>query len=691
MRPKGRGPPDPGPGEKKHGKRVKEEGELSQTHPQTKGDARPSPGQGGEDGLCCPGPGRSPSEPEKGGSEAAREEGHQAGHRLGHGPSPPAFGMCRPPMGEMPHWCLECGKNFGRKAELEKHQLNHAGPCSYICGDCGRSFLDHVALVAGQGACGAGSSFHPPGCRRRVSPFSASETVVQRKERKELSLQEKVHVLEVLEGPKVSQSELAKRFGVSQPQICRIIKNKERILAEWCKNAHPGRKRKLEDKRPAGNAALWQWFQRRCASTDEDGVLAREAAGRLSEGRNWPEAVDPGWGWPSGFKARQAQVAAAERFPVGKENGEPAGEESWEKAVFPGMLSTYEPRNIYACGEVGLLFRATPEEVAEGSRQDQLTVLLCSNMDASDKRDVLLVGKARRPPGFPGGQGQGSAPAAYEASPKAWMTAPIFTEWLRTFNEEMRRQGRHVALCLVPCAAHPAAELSNVRMVFLPPRPSRPHPLEQEVAQSFKCHYRRRLLVRRLAGFHAEASRPTSSLSEPLSLWDAMHLVVQAWSEVCPQAIRSGFQAAGFSTSPPFPAPPAAVIQALGFRSQEQFQQFVQVDDGLECFGNQEDATGIQGGPQGSEIAHGTAEEAVEEEEEEEEEEEATTMAESLPLPPCPTRAEVTESLAKLRRYLECHSVPSATFQAFYKLEDVVHEMLLASRQASGAEALVKE
>uniref|UniRef100_A0ABM5GMB0 Tigger transposable element-derived protein 3 isoform X1 n=2 Tax=Pogona vitticeps TaxID=103695 RepID=A0ABM5GMB0_9SAUR len=686
MRPKGRGPADASPGEKKRGKRVKEEEELLQMNPQGKDDVRASPGKGGEDGLHSPGSGWKPSEAEKGDGETAgeeEEEEQQMDHRSGQGPSAPTFGMCRAPVGEMPHWCLECGKNFGQKAELEKHQLHHAGPCSYICGDCGRSFLEHVALVAGQGRCTAGNAFHAAGCRRRIPPFASSETVVPRKERKELSLQEKVRVLEMLEGPKVSQSELAKRFGVSQPQICRIIKNKERILAEWCKNANPGRKRKLEDKGPPGDAALLQWFQRSCVSTE--GMLVQDTAGHPSEGRERPEG-DPGRGRPSSFKAKPMRVGW-ERHSAGKESGEPVGEEPWESTLLPGVMSKYEPPNIYTCGEVGLLFRATPGDLAQERREDQLTVLICSNMDASDKREVLVVGKTPKPFGFPRTGGQESPPAAYKASPKAWMTATIFTEWLWTFNAEMQRQGRSVALCLVPCAAHPPTELSNVRMVFLPLRPSRHHPLEQGVIQSFKCHYRRRMLVRLLAGVKGKASsRLTSKLSEHLSLWDALHLVVQAWSEVCPQTITSCFHAAGFSLTPPFPTPPAELVQALGFQSQEQFQQFALVDDGLACFGDHDGARMAKKGPWASERICTTAKE-----EEEEEKGETVAKAEGLPLPPCPTQAEVTESLAKLRRYLEWHSVPLATFQAFYNLEDVVHEMLLASRPASRAEGLNQE
>ncbi|XP_060103917.1 tigger transposable element-derived protein 3-like [Heteronotia binoei] len=602
-------------------------------------------------GLRRPGLGKKLLEP-----EAASEEGLLMELRVGSGLSPPALGACSPPVGEMPHWCLQCGKNFGQKADLEKHQVNHTGQCSYICSDCGRSFTKHLALSTCQGACPGGSSFSHAGCRRKSLPPPSSEIVAHRKERKELSLQEKVRVLEVLEGPKVSQSELAKRFGVSQPQICRIIKNKERILAEWCKNGNPGRKRKLEQKGTASEAALLQWFERSCAaSLSTNGTQLQNKARALSETLEKPELL----GWLAGFQSRQK--AAPE-------------EERWENAVPPSLLSQYNPSDIYACGETGLLFRATPEGLLMEPRQDardRLTILLCTNLDGSDKRDPLIIGKGPKPFGF-----WGVGAETYRAHRKAWMTATIFSEWLQRFNEDMKCKQKSVALFLVPCAAHPSLELSNVKMVFLPRQPSRLRPLEQGIIQNFKGHYRRRMLTRLIASLDSKAYSSPNTLSEQLTLLDAVHMIFQAWSEVCPQTVTNSFRAAGFSTSPRIPAPPGDVVRALGFLNQEQFERFVLVDEGLECFGEQDSAERVGRDQRRENPISGTPEE---------EEEEA------LALLLCPSKAEVLESLAKLRRYFECQSASPGAFQTFYKLEDVVHGMSLADMQASRARALNKE
>ncbi|XP_062978547.1 tigger transposable element-derived protein 3-like [Elgaria multicarinata webbii] len=662
-------------GEDRQPKSVKEEVGLEMRPKKQEPPPNSLPGKGRENGLRQAERGQNRLEPQQPEPGTANGEELPVDPRGGAGSGALAFGTCRPQLGELPHWCLECGKNFGQKAELEKHQLNHAGPCSYICRDCGRSFVEHVAFATRQGGCtAAGSSFSPAGCRRRTLPLS-SETVVQRKERKELSLQEKVRVLEMLEGPKVSQSELAKRFGVSQPQICRIIKNKERILAEWCKNANPGRKRKLEEKAAAGDAALLQWFERSYASSaPANGMHLPDTAQRLSETLGKPE-LEASMGWLSGFSARHK--VALERPLAEKRNGEPPEVACWENTVLPYVLSKYDPPDVYACGEAAILFRATPEDPALEKREegrDQLTVLLCVNMDASDQRDALIVGKTPRPFGFQGANAPAFPPVAYRANGKAWMTAAIFTEWLQKFNDDMKRRRRSVVLFLVQCGAHPYVEFSNVKMFFMPPGSSRIHPLEQGVIQNFKCNYRRRMLIRLLVALDSKASAPTSRLSKHLALLDAIHMIVQAWSEICPQTVKNGFQAAGFGSNSRILTPPADVVHALGFKTQEQFERFVLVDEGLECFGDQDGAETVKDVQPGQEPTCATAEDEL--------------KREDLALPPCPSKAEVMESLAKLRSYFECHSVPSTVFQTFYKLEDMVHGMSLADMQGLRIKAL---
>nr|XP_060638709.1 tigger transposable element-derived protein 3-like [Anolis sagrei ordinatus] len=601
-------------------------------------ELRPKTGKGRGNGLLR----QSPS---------VGDGAQRTGCKVGAGPrGPPSFGICRIPAAEeVPHWCLECGRNFGQRAEMEKHASHHhAGRHSYICGDCGRSFVDRASHT---GRAPGPSPLHHSGCRRRVLP---SEGAVPRKERKELSLQEKVRVLEMLEGPKVSQSELAKRFGVSQPQICRIIKNKERILAEWGKNGDPGRKRKMEERLPQCSDGATQWF-----GVSINGLRLQEKARRLSDavGRLPLSWANGSKAKPKAHRKQDTEATEEQHWEnAEKQNSEPAEDRSWKNTVLPDILRKYDPSEIYACAEVTLFLRATPRKE---DAKDRLTVLLCANMDSSDKRDPLIVGKGCPAFGVP----QELPPATYRAEGQARMTAALFAEWLWAFNEEAKAGQRHLALLVTPCAAHPVVDLSNVKMVFVPRHEN--HPLELGTSRAFRCHYRRRMLTRLVVALGGR----TSGSKGHMALSDAIHLSIQAWSEVGPETIRGGFLAAGFVPNPDiFPTPSTEVVQALGFKSQEQFKQFISVDEGLGCFGD-------EGGMEGQGLR-------AEEEEEEEEEK----MDESALLP-CPSQAEVVESLAKLRRCFECHSASPEMFQAFYKLEDAVHGMFLSQMHTHSAEA----
>ncbi|KAM6209287.1 tigger transposable element-derived protein 3-like [Sarcoramphus papa] len=536
---------------------------------------------------------------------------------------PPAFESrrCRP--GEPPLECAECGRGFGQKPDLVRHRLVHGGERAYACGRCGRGFTEPAGLGA------AGSSCRPAPCTGRSPGTAEAGTAAPRKERKELSLTEKVRVLEMLEGPKVSQSELAKRFGVSQPQICRIIKNKERILSEWHRNGDPERKRKREGKDAALEAALLRWVEgARAADLPVSSPLLQLKAKHLAEALGRPDP-EPSGGWLARFEARHNLTF--KKPPAEKGDAEQPTAEHWAGAVLPGLLRSYAPSEIYACGETGVLLPASSSGKGE-SAGDRLTLLLCANADGSEKAPLRAVGESPRPRCLRG-INLGQMPWSYRAGSLASVTAPLFAEWLREFNEGMRRQGKSVLLLLTKHEAHPYLQLSNVRMVFVPPATALAQPLDRGIASDLKGHYRRRLL----------RWLPTERGTGQPTLLDALHMLAQAWGHVHPGLIASCFRAAGFSPDAEAPAP------APGPLNQEQLERRALMDEEPERNGEPAEADGDEGTAEGEDVGEPAA------------------------VQPCPSEREVWESLATLRRYLECRATSPDLFQAFYELEDAVH------------------
>ncbi|NXT03126.1 TIGD3 protein, partial [Jacana jacana] len=272
----------------------------------------------------------------------------------------------------------------------------------------------------------------------------------------------------------------------------------------------------------------------------------------------------------------------------------------------------YAPPEIYVCGEMGVLLPA-------GSPGERLSLLLCANADGSEKVPLRAVGESPRPRCLQG-VNLGQMPWSYRAGGgTAGVTAPLFAEWLREFNEGMRRQGKSVLLLLAKQEAHPYLQLSNVRMVFLPPAAA----LDRGIANDLQGHYRRRCL--RWPPAERGTGQPT--------LLDALHMLAQAWGDVSPGLIASCFCAAGFSPDAGTEAPTLTPASAL--LSPEELGH-----DG-------EPADGDKGTSEGEDVGE--------------------------PVQPCPSEREVWGSLATLRRYLECRATSPDLFQAFYELEDAVH------------------
>ncbi|XP_051466970.1 tigger transposable element-derived protein 3-like isoform X2 [Apus apus] len=517
-------------------------------------------------------------------------------------------GFVAPPPGrEPPLECGECGRGAGQRPDLVRHRRAQGGERAPGCGRCGGGTAGPVGLGA------TGSPRRRPGTAEGPGPL--------RKERKELSLMEKVRVLEMLEGPKVSQSELAKRFGVSQPQICRIIKNRERILSEWHRSGDPDRKRKRDGKDAAPEAALLRWVEgSRAARLPRSGPLPPPEAPHLARALGRP---DPGAssGWLARFGARRNLPFKGPRPEEG--DAEQPTAEHWAGAVLPGLLRSYAPAQIYACGESGVLLPG-----------ERLTLLLCANADGSEKVPLRAVGESARPRCLRGVHLE-QMPWSYRAGSRAGLTAPLFTEWLRELNEGMRRRGKSVLLLLAKHEAHPYLQLSNVRMVFIPPAASSAQPLDHGIASDLKGHYRCRLL--RWLSVERGVEQPT--------LLDVLHMLAQAWGDVRPGLISSCFRAAGLSPDASSDAP------VPGLLSREQ-----PMDGELEHSGEPVDGDA------------GTAE--------------GEDGAEPPAAPPCPSQREVWGSLATLRRYLECRATSPDLFQAFYELEDVVHMVTAGAGKA---------
>ncbi|XP_004713732.1 tigger transposable element-derived protein 3 [Echinops telfairi] len=453
-----------------------------------------------------------------------------------------------------------------------------------------------------------------------------------------LSLAEKIQVLELLDESKMSQSEVARRFQVSQPQISRICKNKEKLLADWCSGtANRERKRKRESKYSDIDEALLCWYHiARARAWDVTGPMLLHKAKELADlmGQDFVPSI----GWLVRWKRRNNVGLGARHAPSSPLAPEPPPPPP------PLSLKDFAPEDVFGCADVPLFYRAVP---GRGGACDQVRVLLCANSRGTEKRRLLVGGRQATPRCFFGVSSE-ALPASYHPE----LGIP-WVEWLAQFDRDMGRQGRRVALLLASGAVEEWASLPglcHVRLLRLAAT-STPPSLPSSVVRAFKAHYRRRLLGKLTAVQSQRGS--TISLAEAglgITVLDALHLAAAAWAKVSPQLILSSFIQEGLAPGkmPTSRDRNAALPPAPRGLSLEEFSRFVDLE------GEEEPSPGPCKQETGSEDGEGRLEDGVG----------------SLP-----TKTDALRALGTLRRWLEAHGAPVGIFQKFYACEEEVERL----------------
>ncbi|XP_072140427.1 tigger transposable element-derived protein 6-like [Dermacentor andersoni] len=257
----------------------------------------------------------------------------------------------------------------------------------------------------------------------------------------------------------------------------------------------------------------------------------------------------PGNGWLHRFKLRHGIIFKT----INGESASVSDEDinTWMSKNL-ARVSSYAERDVYNADETALFYQMLPgkthamkgDKCAGGKHSKvRITVLLCTNMDGSDRCLPFVIGKSKRPRCF-----RTYVPVRYRHNSKSWMTCELFAEWLIDFDSSMAKKGRKVLLILDNCTAHHVqAVLTAVELLFLPPNvTSKAQPLDMGVIRSFKAAYRRRVVQRMLIA----VDRPAANVPLQVSLYSAIKMIKAAWMEVTPECIRNCFRKAGFADAP---------------------------------------------------------------------------------------------------------------------------------------------
>jgi hypothetical protein len=190
-----------------------------------------------------------------------------------------------------------------------------------------------------------------------------------------------------------------------------------------------------------------------------------------------------------------------------------------------------------------------------GKKQNKfrITVTFAVNADSSERMPVFYIGKSKKPRAF-----KKKTPASmgfyYRNNKKAWMTSVLFEEWVKMFDQKMKREGRKVCLTLDNFAGHAIAyQPTNVILEFFEPNMTLfVQPLDAGIIRCFKAHYRNAMCMRAL-----DLDEAGEEDIYKLDILEAMVMVRDAWKKVSPETIANCWKHTGI-LPPPNPSTPVA-------------------------------------------------------------------------------------------------------------------------------------
>ena len=424
----------------------------------------------------------------------------------------------------------------------------------------------------------------------------------KRRKYKSLTVKRKLEVIERVESlpPGKKKKYIAAEFGIPQSTLSTILKDKEKLLVT-CTTGNAKRKRYRESTKPEVDAALYQWFTAaRADSIPISGEILKSKAEEFSTEFGVPE-----WSCSCGWISRWKEHHNIAFRSVSGENASVDKSlcEDWRSCILKPLLSRYDPNDVFNADETGLYWRMLPDkthafrgEPCTGKKvsKERLTVLVCANMTGMEKCPLLTIGKFKKPRCF---RGVLVLPTEYQANPSAWMTASIFEEWLRKWDNKLTRSGRMIVLFVDNCRAHPHIEsqLVSIKLMFLPPNTtSETQPCDQGIIHTMKAYYRKSMVKNLIRSINSGS--PTEF---KITLLDSLEMLKKSWELVTPSTISNCFRKGGFvvavSDDDPFSDidavsddDPFSDIDAVSdddpFSDEVTFKEYVSADENLQCF-----------------------------------------------------------------------------------------------------------
>jgi hypothetical protein len=175
-----------------------------------------------------------------------------------------------------------------------------------------------------------------------------------------------------------------------------------------------------------------------------DGPILKRKAEKIATKLN----IDfrPSSGWIDRFKKCSSLVYSK---VCGEANSlNPEEVVAWKGTTLLHLMTKYSPKDIFSADEFGLFYNMLPDKTYtfKGAsckdikvNNERITVLVCTNLDGTEKLPLLVNGKSKRPQCF---RNTKLLPCTYFHNKTAWMTCEIFQEFLVSLDRRMASKSR---------------------------------------------------------------------------------------------------------------------------------------------------------------------------------------------------------------------------------------------------------
>lgn len=192
--------------------------------------------------------------------------------------------------------------------------------------------------------------------------------------------------------------------------------------------------------------------------------------------------------------------------------------------------------------------------VGSRKKKERISFMLCTNMTGTDRRIPAVITKVASPQCLKKYRLPSTASLAcdyYVNAKSGWQRSDLYNEWLKKFDDDMRRQGRKIVLFVDNCSAHIVlGEYPNIEHVFLPANTTaKLQPLDQGVIAAVKRRYKAELSMKYLQ-YQLDAPESEQitrrSIISQCDIKVATDILARVWKNVKPKMICNCFRHAGW-------------------------------------------------------------------------------------------------------------------------------------------------